>query len=328
MKAVFQHLIVPCLVCGGILGACPSGFAEDQPAVAEKPAPKPIYTAEQIAQLVEDLGAEKFTVRESAMRDLREAGLPAIAPLARASKSGDLETTVRAVGVLESMLTAGTLAEFEAAETALEDLRRSGGKSVSPRAEMALASMGEVREKRAIAAITQLEGSVKSDARQFGFVPNGIPQSEDMMSTVVLNKRWKGGEAGLKHLENLRFLRTLYLVEGVLAPDAIASLEKKLPSVRVQLRGGACLGVGGLPVDGGCEIQLLNAGSAADKAGLRVGDLIVAFNGKRGENEGESLSFDRLVELIKEHDAGDKVPVLIRRNGREQVLPVVLDEWK
>jgi hypothetical protein len=32
--------------------------------------------------------------------------------------------------------------------------------------------------------------------------------------------------------------------------------------------------------------------------------------------------------LIKEHDAGDKVPVLIRRNGREQVLPVVLDEWK
>jgi hypothetical protein len=188
--------------------------------------------------------------------------------------------------------------------------------------------MGEVREKRAIAAITQLEGSVKSDARQFGFVPNGIPQSEDMMTTVVLNKRWKGGEAGLKHLENLRFLRTLYLVEGVLAPDAIASLEKKLPSVRVQLRGGACLGVGGLPVDGGCEIQLLNPGSAADKAGLRVGDLIVAFNGKRGENEGESLSFDRLVELIKEHDAGDKVPVLIRRNGREQVLPVVLDEWK
>jgi len=66
----------------------------------------------------------------------------------------------------------------------------------------------------------------------------------------------------------------------------------------------------------------------ADKAGLRAGDLIVAFNGKRGEKPGEDMGFDRLVELIKEHDAGDKVPLQILRNGRELTVPVVLDEWK
>jgi hypothetical protein len=328
MKPVSHPLIVHLWLCAVLLGNCLGVFAGDQPAVAEKPAPKPILTAGQIAQLVKDLGAEKFSVRESAMRDLREAGLPAISPLTQAAKSGDLEVTLRAIRILESLLTTGSLEEFEAAETALEDLRQSGGKSVSSRAEIVLASMGEVREKRAIAAITNLRGSVKSDARQFGFVPNTLPASEDMMTTVVLTKSWKGGEVGLKHLENLRFLRTVYLVEDVLPADAIARLERKLPNLRVQLRGGACLGVGGLGVDGGCEIQLINPGSAADKAGLRAGDLIVAFNGKRGPNEGDALDFDRLVELIKEHDAGAKVPVLIRRNGREQVIPVVLDEWK
>ena len=57
-------------------------------------------------------------------------------------------------------------------------------------------------------------------------------------------------------------------------------------------------------------------------------DLIVAFGGKRGEKEGVPLDFPRLIDLIKEHDAGDKVPLLIRRNGREFTVDVVLDEWK
>ena len=298
----------------------------EPPAVAEKPAPEVPLTGEQIAQLVENLGAEKFSLREQAMRELRDAGKPAIGPLTKAAKSGELEVTLRAIRVLESLLTTGTLEEFEAAEVALEDLRTTGGKAVAPRAETVLASMSEVREKRAIAALEQLDGNVKSDARQFGFAVAG---GDDMMTTVVLNRRWKGGEEGLKHLENLRFLRTVYLVEGVLNPAAVARLEKKLgPTVKVMLRGGACLGVGGSAAEGGCEVQLINPGSAADKAGLRAGDLIVAFDGKRGPKGAEVLDFDGLVELIKEHDAGDKVPITLRRNGRELTVHVVLDEWK
>ncbi len=328
MKTRSRQWLVLCSLSILLLGNDVRGFAQNRPAVAEKPAAKPVLTAAQIAKLVKDLGAEKFAVREAATRDLREAGQPAVSPLIQAAKSKDLEASLRAVGILESLLTTGTLKEFEAAEIALEDLRKTGGKSVSPRAEVALSLMGEVREKRAIAAITELQGSVKSDVRQFGLVPAGVPRSEDVMTTVVLNKRWKGGEAGLKHLENLRFVRTLYLVEGVLTPAAIARLELKLPNLRVQLRGGARLGVGGAGVEGGCEIQIIDPGSAADKAGLRTHDLIVEFNGKRGPKEGESLDFERLVELLKEHDPDEKVPLLIRRNGKEQIISVVLDEWK
>jgi hypothetical protein len=324
-----SHVLIIAFPLALLVGTGSPLVAQDQPAVAEKPTPQPELTKEQIEQLVKDLGAEKFSDRENAMKDLREAGPAAISPLAEAARSGDLEVTLRAIRVLESLLTTGSLEEFEAAETALEGLKETGGKSVAPRAETVLASMGEVREKRAIAAITRLEGSVKSDVRQFGFAPNGPAGGGDLISTVVLNRRWKGGEEGLKYLENLRFLRTVYLVEGVLPAPAIARLEQKLgPNTKVMLRGGACLGVGGLGVEGGCEIQLINPGSAADKAGLRPGDLIVAFNGKPSPDEREPLDFDRLVELIKEHDAGDKIPIRIRRNGREQVVEVVLDEWK
>jgi serine protease Do len=105
-------------------------------------------------------------------------------------------------------------------------------------------------------------------------------------------------------------------------------LETKLPHLKVQPRGSVQLGVGGTGVEGGCEIAIIKKGSAADKAGLMVEDLIISFNGKRGRKEGESLDFDRLVELLKEHNEGDKVPLLIRRDGREQIIHVTLEGWK
>ncbi len=324
MTALSRSLFV-LLSLGLVFGAEPvRAFAAKPPAVAEKPvAPVPL-TKEQIAQLVKDLGAAEFADREQAMRELREAGLPAVAPLKEAALSGELEVTLRAIRVLESFLTTGTLEEFEAAETALEALQSTGGKSAAPRAETVLASMGEVREKRAIAAIEKLDGSVKSEMAQLGFAP-GVQDR----TTVILNRKWKGGEEGLKHLENLRSLRTVYLVEGVIKPDAIARLERKLgPTVDIMLRGGACLGVGGSPVDGGCLVHFVNPGSAADRAGLRKGDLIVKFNGKKGSKDAESLDFQGLVDLLKEQDAGDKVPITIHRDGRQLTVDVVLDEWK
>lgn len=301
------------------------------PAVAAKPVSKPVYTLEQIAGFVKDLSARDFAVREEATRKLREAGRPAIPELVKAAQAGNLEVTLRAIRILESVYTTGSMKDYEAAEKALEELQAAEKVAVASRAKNVLASMGEVREKRAIAAIEDLGGIVKSDARQLGFMPNngGTP---DPITTVIIKKSWKGGVNGLEHLEKLRFLQTVYLVDGVVPPAAANRLEQDLqrvrPNFRVQPRGGACLGVGGLGVDGGCEISIVNPGSAAAKAGLREGDLIVAFNNKRGENPGDPLDFDRLVELIKERDAGDKVPVLIRRNGREQTVDVVLEEWK
>lgn len=333
------------VVCLSLVGGNASLlFAEDSPAVAgklastqptlsqtavaEKPAPKPKLTEAQIAKLVNNLGARKFAVREAATKQLLDAGGPAVVPLVNAAEEEDLEVRLRALRILEALFTKGSHSEFLTAESGLEKLQKSKNGSLSSRAGNILASMGDVREKRAIVAIRKLNGIVKSDANQIAFLPNNLPPGEEWMTTVILKKSWKGKVEGLKHLENLRFLRTVYVVEGVLPPGTLVQLEGKLPNVKVEPRGGACLGVGGFPSEGGCEISIVNPASAAAKAGLKQGDLIVAFNGKRGVKEEDPLDFDRLVQLIKQVDAGDKVPILIRRGGVERTVNVIMDEWK
>ncbi len=328
MKTISRSVLLLLFVGGLWLAGRPRSFAEDGPAVAAKPVPKPALTPGQIAKLVEDLGSETFAVRETATRALSKAGPAVIAPVAKAAQTGDLETNLRAMRILESHYTQGSLEEYEAAEAVLETLSQSEKTSLSSRAEAVLGSMSQVREERAIAALRKLHGIVKSDAVQFGLTPAPLPAGQELITTVILNKKWKGQEQGLKYLERLRFLQTLYVVEGVLPDETLQRLQAKMPGLNVALRGGACLGVGGLTHPEGCEVSLIKPESAADKAGLQERDLILAFDGKRGEKEDEPLSFPRLIELIKEHDAGDKVPLVVRRGGREFRVDVVLDEWK
>ncbi|MCA9071001.1 MAG: PDZ domain-containing protein [Planctomycetaceae bacterium] len=302
-----------------------------QPAVAEKRAPKPKLTQAQITKLIDDLGARNYTVRETATKQLLEAGGSAVVPLVEAAEKDNLEVRLRVLRVLESLLTKGSHSEYVAAESGLEKLQQSKNGAISSRAGNILASMGEVREKRAIEALRELNGIVKSDANLMAFMPNNLPPGEQLITTVILKKDWKGKTDGLKHLEKLRFLRTVYVVGGVLPEETMVQLERKLANVKVEPRGRACLGVGGFATEGGCEISIINPGSAAAKAGLREGNLIVAFNGKRGEKEGDPLDFDRLVQLIKEVDAGDKVPVVFRRtrdDKTERTVVVTMDEWK
>ena len=97
----------------------------------------------------------------------------------------------------------------------------------------------------------KLNGIVKSDARQFGLNPGPLPAGQELITTVILNKKWKGDQQGLKYLEQLRFLQTLYVVEGVLPEETLAGLKVKMPHLNMALRGGACLGVGGLKQRGG-----------------------------------------------------------------------------
>jgi hypothetical protein len=211
--------------------------------MAEKPAPSVPLSADQIAALIVELGAKDFAVREAATRQLRGAGQPAVPALVKAAQAGNLEVTLRSLQVLQSLYTTGTLADYEAAEAALESLEKTDKLAVASRAPNVLASIGEVRETRAIAAIRALGGIVKSDARQLGFIPNTIPGQEPM-TTVILNKRWKGGQADLDHLEKLRFLQSVYVVEGLIPIPAVAQLERKIqqkqPRFEVHWRGGAC----------------------------------------------------------------------------------------
>jgi len=84
-----------------------------------------------------------------------------------------------------------------------------------------------------------------------------------------------------------------------------------------------------LPVNHGALIQNSStsgsgilSGSPADKAGLKVGDIVTAVN---GQNVDENHSLSR---LIQQYAVGASVKVSYYRDGKEQTVNVTLEELK
>jgi putative serine protease PepD len=83
------------------------------------------------------------------------------------------------------------------------------------------------------------------------------------------------------------------------------------------------LGVSVAPSTGsqaGALVQVVAAGSPAAKAGLKVGDLIVAIDGQAVQSYGE------LVSRIRDHKPGDKVTLKVVRGGNETTITATLAE--
>jgi len=72
----------------------------------------------------------------------------------------------------------------------------------------------------------------------------------------------------------------------------------------------------------GARVQNVTSGGAADTAGLRAGDVIVAIDGKNVADATE------LIVSIRSHAAGDTVKVTVSRDGQTTVLPVTLTASK
>ena len=70
----------------------------------------------------------------------------------------------------------------------------------------------------------------------------------------------------------------------------------------------------------GVYIKGIDDFSSAQKAGLRVGDVIIEFNGKRIE------TYDQLNEAKNAGNVGDEVEVVVYRNDSEQKLTMVLEQ--
>jgi membrane-associated protease RseP (regulator of RpoE activity) len=69
------------------------------------------------------------------------------------------------------------------------------------------------------------------------------------------------------------------------------------------------LGVFGSTSADGAIVSTVQPGSAAEKAGIRPGDVIVSYNGRR------VTDFDRLVQLVRRGRIGETVRIQILRNG-------------
>ena len=71
-----------------------------------------------------------------------------------------------------------------------------------------------------------------------------------------------------------------------------------------------------LPVDSGAYVNEVYAGTAADEAGIKSGDIIVAVNDEK------ILSSSELIIAIRSYNPGDQVTVTFNRGGTEQTVDV------
>ena len=70
----------------------------------------------------------------------------------------------------------------------------------------------------------------------------------------------------------------------------------------------------------GAYVRNVDEGSCSEKAGLKVGDIITSFDGK------EVTSSAEVIELKRNHKAGDTVDVVVHRDGDDVQLRITLDE--
>lgn len=288
-----------------------------------------------IQRWIEELNSDLFIVRERATRDLLRAGRPAIAPLAVAADSQDLEVATRAARVL---LELSEQADDQTALLALQQLAQLKNRPVERKAAQVI--LVSRREKAALAELLRLGGEEMENARY-------LVDGQHVTGQVILKgSSWKGGDEGLRLLRDLPSLRILSIY-GAAITDAglahlhalksldhvelfgtqvtdrgIAELQQKLAKLEIERRRGAFLGVQGSDQSERAQITHVMEGSAAEKAGIMQGDVIVKFNGEAIK------SFKSLTQQIAQYAPGDKAVVDVLREGQVLTYTVAFGQWQ
>jgi serine protease Do len=125
---------------------------------------------------------------------------------------------------------------------------------------------------------------------------------------------------------------------ALLSSYGAAQVAVPAPGVRVfapvQAPSGSFLGVAVAEVDSerakalrlkevyGVEITRLEDDSPASRAGLKVGDVVIEYNGQRVEGT------EQFVRLVKETPVGRQVKLLVSRDGNPQTLTATIGSGK
>jgi hypothetical protein len=292
----------------------------------------PAPTPQQVAAWITQLDDNRYVVREQATRHLLESQAAVLDPLLATANGESPEPADRAVWILRRL---GNSKKQGLRRQALERLAQL--RNHPQAAAAAVATLAEIRHNEAIFAIHRLGGRyVTGD--QFG--PYATPR-------VELDQKWRGGDAGLAHLRDLigayqviiigaditakgaaelqhvNQLREVMLYRTQVTPEDVPALQKLLPHVMIDYRRGGLLGVGANPLDGAgaAVVATVQPGSAAEAAGILVGDTIEKFEGQKVEN------FKALTTMIGKHGAGDEVAIDVLRAGKPIHFKLKLGEW-
>ncbi len=330
-------LRLPCRVwaTGLAVYACLCAAAAAAPPAASEDADGPPLQA-AIAGWIAALDDDRFHVRESATQQLRHAGAQAVGPLREAAAQGSLEVIVRAVDVLQTMAADEDRALARAAKSALEELAADRITAASQYATAALGALRVVEQRRAIEDLFALGGA---------FGSGSIPGGPTTPSHVELKKSWRGGDqrldllrhliqldrlsiygsqitdAAVPHLAVLKNLRRLELYGTRITDQGLEQLRTALPATEIDIRRGGLLGVRGQPSDVVCRFTDVAPGTAAERAGLQPGDVVLQCEGQ------PVADFKAMTAIIATKHGGDKLQMTILRGERRLQVEVTLGEW-
>jgi len=137
----------------------------------------------------------------------------------------------------------------------------------------------------------------------------------DLAGRVVgINTAGAGGAENIGFAIQINAARPSIL-GAVESPDqpvaylGVGSVDASDPQVRFEL---------GLTVRSGAAVYAVSGGGPAESADIRVGDVIVAFDGETVEDR------EQLGELIRSHEPGDAVEVELVRGGSTETVTVEL----
>lgn len=324
MKLTFRLMIL------ALLFSVSPAFAAE-PTVAQTPA--------QLDQLVADLDANEFAVRERASSALVKAGLPVIERLTQSATSKSLEQAHRSLGVLEQMLESEE-GVADAAEQALSQIARAQNTWSAQRADLALQQTRLLKQRKSLDKVKALGAEV---------VDEGTDENGELsyVTLVIKAEDWKGTDKDLRLLRSLPSLRALSVFGTVfneselltlselkeltalnlyatkLSNAGLTKLQAEMPYTRIDRRNGGMLGVSGDQIGGnGCMVNTVQPDSAAAAAGIEPEDVILSIDGK------EVDSFSELTKHISEKSGGDMVKLKIQRGEQKLDKEAKLGEWK
>ncbi len=267
---------------------------------------------DQAQKLALDLKHQDFAVRDAATRKLPTLGPSVIAPVTEIAMQDNLEAGLRAVAILETLYLSEDAVAFDQAAASLNQLTsESKLPAVAQKAAQTLeANRFTVTQRRAIAEVRRLGGQVQMQ-RDFPVLVNGenIRPEQGWAQAAAIDRHWKGGIDGLRHLARLKSLLKIYLVSGHPVPDeAIEDLRLEMPDTEFETRGPAMLGVGmGTAGALGCAISKVSPGGAASNAGILVGDIVVEIAGKSVQQP------EDLIRIIGEHRENQELEIIVLR---------------
>lgn len=287
--------------------------------VAAPPTTDPALIASWIAGLNDD----QYSVREDSLARLSQAGVGAIEPLEQASRSPSLEQAARAVRALGSVGQTSDLPTFERVQEALERLAVERQRGIARRALAELDRLGDARTRHAMRRFEELGGRMKK-SRMSNLVQFNNGGLDARPPQAVLNRHWKGTDADLVLLTRIGRLETLYVTRSApVTPQALEKLRRHMgPAFQIQPRGDAMVGIVGQSQEEGCVVGGIEEGSPAEKAGLKLGDIIRRYNGV------ELDGFEKLVEITRELRPGTRITLDILRGDTPRTLELELGEFE